>query len=291
MILFNKKEYPVLAFQDAIAAKPHIVIYSAGSEISLKTARLFSNQGAFVIDNSSAWRMNEEVPLVVPEVNIHTITPQTRIIANPNCSTIQLVVAMHPLHKLFGLKKMVISTYQSVTGTGIAAVNQLMGERVKDKTIHQVYPHPIDLNCFPHGGNFLENGFTTEEMKLVDESKKIMNHHNMQIEATVVRIPVIGGHCESVYAEFDNEFELQEIYNTFTNAQGIIIEDNPNENVYPMPLTAQGKNETFVGRLRHGLHGKNTLHLWIVADNLRKGAATNAIQIAGYIHEKFIGQA
>jgi len=286
-IYFQNSEYSVTNIENALQKKPDIVIYSAGSEISLKTAKLFAHDGAFVIDNSSAWRMFEDVPLVVPEVNLNAITSKTRIIANPNCSTIQLVVVLNPLHQKFRMKKVVVSTYQSVTGTGAAAVSQLFAER-RGEDVRKVYPHQIDLNCFPHGGSFVENGHTTEEMKLIHETHKILNDSKIDIEATVVRIPVTGGHSESVYIEFEQGFSIEEVYELLNNANGIVVMDNPSENVYPMPLIAQGKNEIFVGRIRKGLSANHSLQLWIVADNLRKGAATNAVQIAQHICNNFL---
>lgn len=286
-IEFQKKNFRLIEIDEAIREKPEIVIYSAGSDISRSTAKMFTEYGAYVIDNSSAWRMDEEVPLVVPEVNMKSITKDTHLIANPNCSTIQCVVAIAPLHKHFIIKKLVISTYQSVTGTGAAALAQLMDERsgVQGK---KVYPYPIDLNCFPHGGSFQENLYTTEEMKLVNETRKILNDNSLEIEPTVVRIPVKGGHSESVYIEFEHDADRSEIIDILSNSPGIIIQDEPFNDIYPMPLTAAGKNETFVGRIRTGLYGKNTLQMWIVADNLRKGAATNAVQIAEYIMKNII---
>jgi aspartate-semialdehyde dehydrogenase len=281
-VTYKGTSFPIVSIEEALSLRPHIVMYSAGSEISLKTAESFASAGTYVIDNSSAWRMHNNIPLVVPEVNIHTVTPDTKIIANPNCSTIQLAVVLHPLHVKFRIKKIVISTYQSVTGTGAAAVKQLEAEKT-GQAHEKVYPYQIENNCFPHGGSFTENGYTTEEMKLVNETKKILNDTSLLIAPTVVRIPVTGGHSESVYIEFDMPVQPEEIRQTLANAQGIVIQDNPKNNEYPMPLFAKGKNETFAGRIRTGLCGENTAQLWIVADNLRKGAATNAIQIADHI--------
>lgn len=286
-VCFKNNEFTVTTIENALKLQPDIVLYSAGSQISLETATLFANQGAFVVDNSSAWRMHEDVPLVVPEINLHTITEKTKIIANPNCSTIQMVVVLNPLHQHFTLKRVIISTYQSVTGTGAAAIRQLFAERNNEEVV-KVYPYPIDLNCFPHGGSFLENGYTTEEMKLVHETRKIMNAPELEIEATVVRIPVIGGHSESVYVEFQNPVSPEIARNILQNAQGIVVMDSPSDNIYPMPLTAHGKNETFVGRIRQGLFNEKALQMWIVADNLRKGAATNAVQIAFHVLNTFL---
>jgi len=286
-IKFQQKSFQIVNIEEALRQQPDIVIYSAGSDISRSTAKMFTAYGAYVIDNSSAWRMDEEVPLVVPEVNIDTITKDTHIVANPNCSTIQLVVAVSPLHKRFRIKKLVISTYQSVTGTGASALAQLMNERSGVQG-EMVYPHPIDLNCFPHGGSFQENLYTTEEMKLVHETRKILNDYSLEIEPTVVRIPVKGGHSESVYIEFEQNADRAEILKILKSSPGIIIQDDPFHNIYPMPMLSEGRNETFVGRIRTGLYGENTLQMWIVADNLRKGAATNAVQIAEYIMKSFI---
>lgn len=282
IINFRNTEFRVTDIENAISQKPDIAIYSAGSAISLATAERFANAGTFVIDNSSAWRMDSNVPLVVPEVNIHLVNKKTRIIANPNCSTIQLVVALNPLRLNYGIHRIVVSTYQSVTGTGASALEQLMAER-EGRPCASVYPHPIDMNCFPQGGSFIENDYTTEEMKLIHETHKIFNDYSISIAPTVVRIPVIGGHSESVYVELKKEVQIDEIKNLLSSSKGIIVLDKPNENVYPMPLTVKGKNETFVGRIRKDLFAKNAIQMWIVADNLRKGAATNAVQIAQYI--------
>lgn len=286
--LYNK-EYSIIDIDEAIDKKPDIAIFSAGSQISLEKGPLFAINGTYVIDNSSAWRMDPTVPLVVPEVNIETINEDTLLIANPNCSTIQLVVAISPLHKKIGIKNIVISTYQSVTGTGVAAVNQLFSER-EQKEFEKVYPHQIDLNCFPHGGSFVNNGYTTEELKLIYETQKILNDNSIEISPTVVRIPVIGGHSESVYLSFKREIEIEDIKNILSKAEGLILQDQPEENIYPMPLTAKGRNETFVGRIRADIFKKDACQLWIVADNLRKGAATNAVQIAQEVYNRFINK-
>ncbi len=281
-LTFMNKEFNVLGISEALKARPQIAIFSAGSIVSREWAPKFAQKGCFVIDNSSAWRMDHNVPLVVPEINSDTITDKTKIIANPNCSTIQLVVALAAVHKTFGIKRLVISTYQSVTGTGVNAVNQLMMER-EGKPTNPVYPYPIDLNCFPHGGDFLENAYTSEEMKLVDETRKIFNSPGLLVTATVVRIPVIGGHSESVNVELERDFDIKEIKNLLLNSSGVTLQDNILENVYPMPIFAEGKDEVFVGRLRRDESCKNAFNIWIVADNLRKGAATNAVQIAAHI--------
>lgn len=284
-IEFNGKTHKVCSIEDALAARPAIALFSAGGSTSKQWAEKFAEQGTFVIDNSSAWRMVDNVPLVVPEVNPHTLNQQTRIIANPNCSTIQMVVALNPLHKAYGIKRLVISTYQSVTGTGVAAVKQLDDERAGN-TPEMVYPHPIDLNCFPHGGDFEPNGYTTEETKLVNETRKILEDQEIRITATVVRIPVKGGHSEAVNVEMKSPFQLNELMNLFANSPGLVVQDKVAENIYPMPRFSHNKDEVFVGRIRRDESCDNGLDLWIVADNLRKGAATNAVQIAQLLLEK-----
>ena len=261
-----------------------MAIFSAGGTISKKWAKAFAENGITVIDNSSAWRMDEDVPLLVPEINGHLLTPNDKIIANPNCSTIQMVLALKNIYEKFGLKRIVVSTYQSVSGTGAAAVEQMNNER-KDNFNKKVYPHQIDLNCFPHGGDFLPNGYTSEELKLVNETRKIFNDETIQVSATVVRIPVIGGHSEAVNVETHKPFDIKEIKDALINTNGIVIQDLPDENLYPMPLTAHEKNEVFVGRIRRDDTIENGFNLWIVADNLRKGAATNAVQIAAHLIE------
>ncbi|MFW5708089.1 MAG: aspartate-semialdehyde dehydrogenase [Bacteroidota bacterium] len=282
---FMGKTHKIYSIEDALAAKPSIAIFSAGGSTSKMWAEKFAAQGTYVIDNSSAWRMEDHVPLVVPEVNPHTLNPDTRIIANPNCSTIQMVVALNPLHKAYGIERLVIATYQSVTGTGVAAVKQLEDERTGNP-VEKVYPHPIDLNCFPHGGDFLPNGYTTEEMKLVHETRKILEDPQLKITATVVRIPVKGGHSEAVNIQMKKSFKLNEVYNLFANTPGLVLQDNVAENIYPMPLAAHDRDEVFVGRIRKDESAENALDLWIVADNLRKGAATNAVQIAQLLLQK-----
>lgn len=282
LITFLGKEVPVVEMADALKANPNIAIFSAGAETSRNWAQKFSNNNVFVIDNSSAWRMQENVPLVVPEINADTITKTTHLIANPNCSTIQMVLALHPLHKLYGIKRVVVSTYQSVTGSGAFAVRQLENERA-GKEGDRFYPHPIDLNLFPHGGYFLENGYTSEEQKLVDESRKILGEPALQITATVVRVPVYGGHSEAVNVEFEKSYDLDDVRAILAETPGIELQDNPIANLYPMPILAEGRNEVFVGRLRRDVSCKNALNMWIVSDNLRKGAATNALQIAEYL--------
>ena len=280
---FKGKPYTVVSFEDAIAAKPAIAIFSAGGGTSLALAPKFAEAGIIVVDNSSAWRMDPTKKLVVPEVNADTLTADDKIIANPNCSTIQMVVALKPLHDRYKIKRVVVSTYQSVTGTGKAAVDQLFAERTGNKDVPKVYPHPIDLNVLPHIDVFLDNGYTKEEMKMVNETKKIMGDDSIQVTATTVRIPTIGGHSEAVNIEFENEFELSEIVDILSNTEGVIVQDDPKNKIYPMPLTAHGKDEVFVGRIRRDESQPKTLNMWIVADNLRKGAATNAVQIAEYL--------
>ncbi len=282
-ITFKGKQFTIVSFEDAIAAKPAIAIFSAGGSTSLALAPKFAEAGITVIDNSSAWRMDPTKKLVVPEINAHTLTKEDKIIANPNCSTIQMVVVLNPLHLKNKIKRVVVSTYQSVTGTGKAAVDQLFAEREGRTDTKKVYPHQIDLNVLPHIDVFLDNGYTKEEMKMVNETKKIMMDDSIAVTATTVRIPTIGGHSEAVNVEFENEFELSDIYETLANADNVVIQDDPKNFIYPMPLTAHGKDETFVGRIRRDETQPKTLNMWIVADNLRKGAATNAVQIAEYL--------
>jgi aspartate-semialdehyde dehydrogenase len=272
-------EHTLVSIEDAIKAKPDVAIFSAGGNTSKQYAPLFAEVGTMVIDNSSAWRMDANVPLVVPEINFKAIQENQKIIANPNCSTIQMVVALADLHKKFELERLVISTYQSVTGTGVAAVQQMMDERA-NKEGEKVYPYKIDMNCLPHGGDFDETGYTTEETKLINETRKIYNSPEIAITGTVVRVPVVGGHSMSVNATFKKDFSMEEIFEVLKNTDGVILQDNPSKNEYPMPLFAHHKDEVFVGRVRKDFSFPRSINLWIVADNLRKGAATNAIQIA-----------
>ena len=283
VITFNGKDYKVVSMEDGIAARPDIALFSAGGGTSKTWAPKFAEVGTFVIDNSSAWRMDDDKLLVVSEINAKLITPNDRIIANPNCSTIQLVVALHDLHRAFEIDRMVISTYQSVTGTGVNAVKQMEDERTTGTAEAPAYPHPIDKNCFPHGGDFLENGYTTEEMKLVHETRKIYGSPDIRVTATVVRIPVVGGHSEAVNLSFKKPFQMEEVVRILQNTPGVTIQDDPSNNTYPMPLYAHGKDDVFVGRIRKDISQENAIDLWIVSDNLRKGAATNAIQIAEYL--------
>lgn len=281
-ILFDKKQHEIECIESALSKKPSIAIFCAGGELSKKWALKFTLNGTTVIDNSSAWRMENEIPLIVPEINGSVLTSNNKIIANPNCSTIQMVLALKEIHHRFIIKRLVISTYQSVTGTGVAAVNQMMNER-KGLATEKIYPHPIDQNCFPHGGDFLEDGYTTEEVKLENETKKIFNDNTIKVTATVVRIPVIGGHSEAVNVETIKPFEMADIHRALKETNGVIVKDNNAEFDYPMPINVHEKNEVFVGRIRRDKTIKNGLNLWIVADNLRKGAATNAVQIAEYL--------
>jgi aspartate-semialdehyde dehydrogenase len=281
-IRFKGKDVKVLTIDEAIAAKPDIALFSAGGGTSLTEAPRFAAVGTVVIDNSSAWRMDPSKKLVVPEVNAHVLTKQDKIIANPNCSTIQMVVVLEPLHKKYGIKRVVVSTYQSVTGTGVKAVEQLMNER-KGISGEMAYPHTIDLNVIPHIDVFEENGYTKEEMKMIVETKKIMGDESIQVTATTVRIPVMGGHSESVNIEFEKDFDVEEVRQLLAQTAGLIVVDDPANLKYPMPKDAHEKDEVFVGRIRRDESQANTLNLWIVADNLRKGAATNAVQIAEYL--------
>jgi aspartate-semialdehyde dehydrogenase len=284
-IRFKDKDVKVLTIDEAIVAKPDIALFSAGGGTSLTEAPRFAAVGTVVIDNSSAWRMDPSKKLVVPEVNAHVLTKQDKIIANPNCSTIQMVVVLEPLHKKYGIKRVVVSTYQSVTGTGVKAVEQLMNER-KGISGEMAYPHTIDLNVIPHIDVFLENGYTKEEMKMIVETKKIMGDDSIQVTATTVRIPVMGGHSESVNIEFEKDFDVAEVRQLLAQEAGIVVVDDPSNLKYPMPKDAHEKDEVFVGRIRRDESQANTLNLWIVADNLRKGAATNAVQIAEYLVAK-----
>jgi aspartate-semialdehyde dehydrogenase len=284
-LVFNGRSIKVISVEDAIEARPAIAIFSAGSAVSIKYAPLFAEAGTTVIDNSSAWRMDEGKKLVVPEINASVLTKDDKIIANPNCSTIQMVMVLNPLHRKYGIKRVVVSTYQSVTGTGVKAVEQMMGER-NELAHDKIYPHVIDMNLIPHIDVFLENGYTREEMKMVYETRKIMGDDSIMLTATTVRVPVMGGHSEAVNIEFEHEFDLEDVKAILSETEGVIVQDNPKENLYPMPIHARGKNEVFVGRIRRDESQAKTLNCWIVADNLRKGAATNAVQIAEYLVSK-----
>jgi aspartate-semialdehyde dehydrogenase len=284
-VKFKGKKYKVVSATDAIAAKPAVALFSAGGGTSLEWAPKFAAAGITVIDNSSAWRMDPTKKLVVPEINADVLTNDDKIIANPNCSTIQMVVALNPLHKKYHIKRIVVSTYQSVTGTGVKAVNQLMNERNGVKG-EMAYKYPIDLNVIPQIDVFLDNGYTKEEMKMVNETKKIMRDDSIRVTSTTVRIPVVGGHSEAVNVEFENDFELNDVKCLLEKAKGVVVVDDPSSQQYPMPKDAHEKDEVFVGRLRRDETQPNTLNMWIVSDNLRKGAATNAVQIAEYLLEK-----
>ncbi len=282
-ILFKNKAYKIVSMQAAIAAKPQLALFSAGGSTSLEWAPTFAAAGITVIDNSSAWRMDVSKKLVVPEVNGHALTASDKIIANPNCSTIQMVMVLKPLHDAYKIKRVVVSTYQSVTGTGAKAVAQLINERAGITNGAMAYKYPIDLNALPHIDSFLENGYTKEEMKMVHETKKIMGDDTIKVTATCVRIPTIGGHSESVNIEFENNFDLVDVIKILHTAPGVVVQNNDIDFLYPMPIFAQDKDDTFVGRIRVDETQPNTLNCWIVSDNLRKGAATNAIQIAEHL--------
>ncbi|MFD1871237.1 aspartate-semialdehyde dehydrogenase [Hymenobacter bucti] len=283
LVHFQGKDYPVVSMADAIAARPAIAIFSAGGGVSLEFAPQFAEVGTVVVDNSSAWRMDATKKLVVPEVNAHELTKDDKIIANPNCSTIQLVVALNDLHKKYQAKRLVISTYQSVTGTGKKAVDQLMEERAGHTASNPAYAHPIDLNVLPHIDVFQPNGYTKEELKMVNETKKIMSDDSIRVTATCVRVPVMGGHSESVNVEFAQDFDLADVRDVLRHTAGVELVDEPGQNIYPMPKDSHGRDAVLVGRLRRDETQPNTLNMWIVADNLRKGAATNAVQIAEYL--------
>ncbi|MBT6568559.1 MAG: aspartate-semialdehyde dehydrogenase [Flavobacteriales bacterium] len=281
-IRFQGKEHTVVGMEEAIAMTPNIALFSAGGETSKVWAPKFAEAGTTVIDNSSAWRMDPSKKLIVPEINARELTATDKIIANPNCSTIQMVVALAPLHQQYGIKRLVISTYQSITGTGVAAVQQLENE-YQGVDGDMAYPYPIHRNALPHCDVFVEDGYTKEEIKLVNETQKILGDSAIQITATAIRIPVVGGHSESVNAEFQKDYELDALRRLLHESDGVVVQDNPETNTYPMPLYAQGKDAVFVGRIRRDRSQPNTVNLWIVSDNLRKGAATNAIQIAEHL--------
>ncbi|MDG4950135.1 aspartate-semialdehyde dehydrogenase [Weeksellaceae bacterium KMM 9724] len=279
---FKGEKVAIVSIEDAVDAKCDIALFSAGGSISLEYAPKFAAQGTTVIDNSSAWRMDKNIKLVVPEINASQLTAEDKIIANPNCSTIQLVMALKPLHDKYTIKRVIVSTYQSVTGTGKEAVEQLEGE-IRNEKPNMVYPYQIFKNALPHCDIFEDNGYTKEEMKLTNETKKILSDDSIQLTATAVRVPVQGGHSESVNIEFENDFDLKEVRQLMHNTPGIVLKDNPDTQIYPMPLYSEGKDDVFVGRIRRDFSQENTMNMWIVADNLRKGAATNTIQIAEYL--------
>jgi len=281
-VIFRGKPVNVISVMEAVEAVPDVALFSAGSSTSKEWAPVFAENGTIVIDNSSAWRMEKGIPLVIPEINATSITAGNRIIANPNCSTIQMIMAVAPLHREYGVRRLVISTYQSVTGTGVKAVTQLDNER-RGLSGEMAYPYPIDMNCLPQCDVFLDNGYTKEEMKLVNETHKILDDEEIRVTATAVRVPVKGGHSEAVNIEFDREFDLDRVRAILSDTPGVIMYDNPAENKYPMPIIAFGHDEVFVGRIRRDYSQDKTLNMWIVADNIRKGAATNAVQIAEYL--------
>lgn len=284
-ITFRGTGYKIMGIEEACKLVPDVAIFSAGGSTSLEWAPRFAEAGTIVIDNSSAWRMDATKKLIVPEINGHVLTIDDRIIANPNCSTIQMVLALAPLHVKYKIKRIVVSTYQSVTGTGKDAVQQMMDER-KGINGPKVYPHPIDMNALPHIDSFLDNGYTKEEMKMVNETRKIMGDQTIGVTSTTVRIPSIGGHAEAVNVEFFEDFNISEIRSILASTPGIIVQDDPKNNIYPMPINSKGRDEVFVGRIRRDESQPKTLNMWIVADNLRKGAATNAVQIAEFMMEK-----
>jgi aspartate-semialdehyde dehydrogenase len=283
-ILFRDKKWMCVTLEEALEMKPDLALFSAGGDVSLEWAPKFVEAGTLVIDNSSAWRMDPKIKLVVPEINANRLQPQDRIIANPNCSTIQLVLALHPLHKSFGIKRVIVSTYQSVTGTGKKAMDQMEAER-KGEEASMIYPYRIDQNCIPHCDVFTDNGYTKEEMKLTRETKKILGDDAVLVSATAVRVPVLGGHSESVNIEFEKKVTAEEVREILRFARGINVLDDTTKNVYPMPYYSRGKNEVYVGRIREDFSHDKAVNMWIVADNLRKGAATNAVQIARYCLE------
>ena len=284
-IMFRGKAVKVVSVKEAVEAKPVFAIFSAGAGTSRDWAPEFAKNGTVVIDNSSFWRMYKEVPLVVPEINSHVIKKGDRIIANPNCSTIQMVMALAPIHRKYKIKRLVVATYQSVTGTGVKAVKQMEDERAGIKG-EMAYAHPIDKNCFPHGGSFQADAYTTEEQKLIDETRKILEDQSIMVTATVVRIPVVGGHSEAVNIEFENEYDIEDVKKLIAAFPGVVIYDDPSKNEYPMPIMAHNRDEVFVGRIRRDLSKEKCLNIWIVSDNIRKGAATNAVQIAEYMAAK-----
>jgi aspartate-semialdehyde dehydrogenase len=283
-VIFKGKPVKVVSVQEAVDAKPEFAIFSAGASTSKEWAPVFAKNGTVVIDNSSFWRMYKEIPLVVPEINSHVIKKGDRIIANPNCSTIQMVMALAPLHRKYKVKRLVVATYQSVTGTGVKAVAQMENERQGIRG-EMAYAHPIDKNCFPHGGSFQPDDYTTEEQKLIDETRKILEDQTIQVTATVVRIPVVGGHSEAVNIEFENDYNIEDVKRLLSEFPGVVVYDNPAENKYPMPIMAHNRDEVFVGRIRRDLSREKCLNLWIVSDNIRKGAATNAVQIAEFMYK------
>lgn len=286
VIHFQGKAFSLITIEEVLNLPIDYALFSAGGSTSTEWAPKFAEKGITVIDNSSAWRMDNNVPLVVPQINLNHIGENHKIIANPNCSTIQLVMALAPLHQKYKINRLVVSTYQSVTGTGKAAVDQMMEERSGKKDYDMVYPHKIDLNCIPQCDVFTDNGYTKEEMKVVNETRKILGDDEIKITVTAVRVPVMGGHSESVNITFENDFDIAEVKSLLNQMEGVIVADNPQKNEYPMPLTSHNKDEVFVGRIRRDESAPNSLNMWIVADNLRKGAATNAVEIMEYLNNQ-----
>ncbi|MBL6666564.1 MAG: aspartate-semialdehyde dehydrogenase [Flavobacteriaceae bacterium] len=281
-VICGSNSYTVVGLETAISMKPDLALFSAGGSTSLEWAPKFAEAGTLVIDNSSAWRMDPAKKLIIPEINANQLTSSDKIIANPNCSTIQMLVALAPLQENYGIQRIVVSTYQSITGTGVKAVQQLENEYKGEKG-EMAYPYPIHRNALPQCDVFMDNGYTKEEMKLVNETRKILNDNSIGVSATAIRIPVVGGHSESINVQLKKDFDLAEIRKLLSESPGVIVQDNPETNTYPMPIYAEGKNEVFVGRIRKDESQDKTLNLWVVADNLRKGAATNTIQIAEYL--------
>jgi len=281
-ISFRNKKYKVIGLEEAVSLKPDLALFSAGGDTSLEWAPKFAEVGTTVIDNSSAWRMDPDKKLIIPEINANELSKDDKIIANPNCSTIQMLMALKPLHDAYQVKRVVVSTYQSITGTGVKAVKQLENEYKEEKG-EMAYPYPIHRNAIPHCDVFMDNGYTKEEMKLVNETKKILGDDSVNVSATAIRIPVVGGHSESVNVQFENDFDENDVRKLLNDFPGVTVQDNPSVNTYPMPIYAEGKDDVFVGRIRRDYSQPNTLNMWIVADNLRKGAATNAVQIAEYL--------
>ena len=281
-ISFRNKKYKVIGLEEAVSLTPDLALFSAGGDTSLEWAPKFAEVGTTVIDNSSAWRMDPDKKLIIPEINANELSKEDKIIANPNCSTIQMLMALKPLHDAYKIKRVVVSTYQSITGTGVKAVKQLENEYKEEKG-EMAYPYPIHRNAIPHCDVFMDNGYTKEEMKLVNETKKILGDDNVNVSATAIRIPVVGGHSESVNVQFENDFDENDVRKLLNDFPGVTVQDNPSVNTYPMPIYAEGKDDVFVGRIRRDYSQPNTLNMWIVADNLRKGAATNAVQIAEYL--------
>lgn len=283
-VLCGERSYEVVGLETAVALQPDLALFSAGGDTSLAWAPKFADKGTVVIDNSSAWRMHPDKKLIIPEINADQLNADDKIIANPNCSTIQMLMALAPLKEKYGLERVVVSTYQSITGTGVKAVQQLENE-FSGKKGEMAYPYPIHKNALPHCDVFTENGYTKEEMKLVHETRKILDDDAIGVSATAIRIPVVGGHSESINVKLKNSFEVEEVRQLLNESDGVVVQDNPTTNTYPMPIYAEGKDEVFVGRIRRDFSQKNTLNLWVVSDNLRKGAATNTIQIAEYLLE------